>query len=344
MPEGPSSALAAAVPEPPPAVPRRLAGGVSLLELSPPDAAFAADVVAGLSAEPRHLLPKWFYDDLGSLLFEAICQTPEYYIPDVERALLAHHAADIAALIGPDATVLEYGAGALTKIRLLLDAMDAPRRVVPIDIARDFLLDAARALKAAERHLEVVAVHADFIHLEHLPLPDGTAESRRVGFMPGSTIGNLEPSEAVAFLRRVHGHVGTGGLFVIGVDLEKDPAVLDAAYDDAAGVTAAFNRNLLVRMRRELGAEVDPRAFRHESRWNAARGRVEMHLVAESDTVIRLDGRSFAFAPGEGIHTENSYKYTPERFAAVAAEAGFERRAGWTDGDGLFSLHVLEAV
>ncbi len=306
---------------------------------------FADDVLSGLSADPPSLPPKWFYDDLGSLLFEAICATPEYYVPNVETALMARIGPEVARLVGPRATVLEYGAGAQVKTRLLLDALDQPSRLVALDIAGEFLAKAARSLASELAPVEVVAVHADFMHLQTLPAEalDGRGTGRVVAFMPGSTIGNLTRDEACAFLSRARGHVGPDGCFLIGVDLVKDPDLLRAAYDDAGGVTAAFNRNVLVRMARELGAEVDPAGFRHEARWNDAESRIEMHLVADGDQSIAMDDHRFTFTDGQSIHTENSHKYTVADFHQLARDAGFTPRAWWTDDAELFSIHMLAA-
>ncbi len=312
------------------------------IDREPREEDFRAAVTSGLSHEPKSVPAKFFYDQAGSELFQQICDTPEYYVTDTEIALLEAKGPEIAARVGERALIIEYGAGSVRKIRTLLDALYNPAAYVAIDISRRRLLDATESLAAAYAGLPVGAVCADF--MDGLPSLDGVqaAIARRLGFFPGSTVGNLTPEAAQQFLQSVRGHVGEDGALLIGVDLKKDHAVLNRAYNDAAGVTARFNKNLLHRMRRELDADVEPDAFRHEAFYNAPESRVEMHLIATRATAISVDGQSFPFGEGEGIYTENSFKYGVEEFRALAADAGFEQGTTWTDADGLFSLHLLE--
>lgn len=302
---------------------------------------FARDLIAGLSKTPKDIPCKFFYDEEGSRLFEAICDLPEYYPTRTETALLKSHAAEIAALIGPQAEIVEFGAGSLSKVRLLLDAMDNPRGYTPVDISGDYLLDVTRRLAADYPALALRPLAADFtLPLTIPPLPGA---QRRVGFFPGSTIGNFRPDAAAALLRRMRAGLNGGGL-LIGVDLVKDPAVLHAAYNDAAGVTAAFNRNLLARANRELGADFDLDGFAHYAPYNIAAQRIEMYLVSLKRQSVQVAGHRFAFAQGEAVHTEDSHKYTLDGFREMAVRAGFAPRAAWCDADRLFSLHWLESA
>ena len=312
------------------------------MDARPAHADFLADAVAGLSASPKRLSPKYFYDERGSALFDRICQTPEYYPTRTELWLLGTHGAEIAAAAGNDCLVIEYGAGSSLKIRRLLELLEAPAGYVAVDISRDYLLDQMTALAADMPHVPVGAICADFTRSFALPPEAEGLGTRRLGFLPGSTIGNFAPDEAGRLLARAARQLGPGGRFLIGVDLKKEKSLLDAAYDDAEGVTAAFNLNLLRRLRRELGADLDEDGFAHVAFYNAGSGRVEMHLEARGPQTIRLAGREFALRDGERIHTENSYKYSPDDFAQMARSAGFERQCLWTDPDGLFSLHMLE--
>lgn len=295
---------------------------------------FAQDLVAGLRA--RRVAPKWFYDAEGSRLFERICETPEYYPTRTELALLDRHAPAFAALIGPGAEIVEFGAGASRKVRVLLDALPAPRRFVPVDISGEHLGAAAAALRADYPGLQVQPVVGDFTQRLDLPAPAG----RRVGFYPGSSIGNFDPAEAEALLRRFAGWLD-GGALLIGVDLVKEPAELHAAYNDAAGVTAAFNLNLFARANRELGADFDLSGWAHSAFYNPPLQRIEMHLVSRREQSVAVAGARFDFAEGESVHTENSYKYTVEGFQALARRAGFEPDAVWVDAQRRFALHWL---
>ena len=300
------------------------------------------EVWAGLAA-PRKTLPcKWLYDARGSALFERICELPEYYPTRTELAILEAHADEIAAQLGARCLLVEYGSGSSRKTRLLLDRLVEPAGYVPIDISPSALAASVRALAAAYPGLELLPVCADYAEPIALPRPRRRVERRAV-FFPGSTIGNFTPPEARRFLARLAQVAGPGGGVLIGADLRKDPALLEAAYDDAQGVTAAFDRNLLVRINRELGADFPVERFQHRSVWNEAEGRVEMHLVALDACVVTVAGRRFAFAAGETIHTENAYKYTLDGFAALAAGAGLAVRRVWSDPRGWFSVQWLTA-
>lgn len=302
---------------------------------------FARDLLAGLSAMPKSIPAKYFYDDRGSALFEQICALPEYYPTRVETELLRRHAREMAELVGPDITLVEFGAGALRKVALLLRALDTPRAYVPIDISGDFLRTMAGKLRESQPTLAIHPVVADFTKAMALPVIGNN--ERRMGFFPGSTIGNLEPQDALGFLSHAKSLLRGGGL-LIGVDLVKDPEVLHAAYNDSAGVTAAFNKNVLVRANRELGADFDVEAFAHYAFYNPGLRRIEMHLLSRERQTVFVLGRDIVFEEGETIHTENSRKYTVEEFQRLALAAGFLPGRVWCDKDRLFSLHWLEAA
>lgn len=298
--------------------------------------AFCRDLVAGLRATPKTVSPKYFYDDAGSALFDAICDLPEYYPTRKETALLTRHGAAIAARIGPDVEIIEFGAGSVVKIRHLFDTLDRPRRFTPIDISGAHLQAAAASLRADYPQIEIRPVIADFTQPLALPIRD---DARRVGFFPGSSIGNFTPAEALAFLTRLTGVLRGGGL-LIAVDLIKDPAILHAAYNDAEGVTAQFNLNLLARANRELGGDFDLDGFAHYAFYHPGLNRIEMHLISRRAQRVTLCGETFAFAEGESIHTECSYKYSVASFQALAEAAGFTPVDVWEDG--WMSVHWLE--
>ncbi len=298
---------------------------------------FADEFTAGLRARPRAIAPKWFYDSAGSHLFERICELPEYYPTRTELALLDHHAPEVARRIGPGAEIVEFGAGASVKVRMLLDAMQAPRRFVPVDISGEHLHAAAVALRRDYPGLDVLPLAADFTGALVLP----PAAGRRVGFFPGSSIGNFDPDAAEHLLRRFRGWL-SGGALLIGVDLVKEPALLHAAYNDAAGVTAEFNLNLLARANHELGADFDLSQWAHSAFYQPQLRRIEMHLVSLRRQAVTVAGESFEFDEGDSVHTENSYKYTVEGFQALARRAGFEPVCAWTDAARRFSMHWLE--
>lgn len=308
-----------------------------LLQGAPGDEAFRADVRAGLAQRPRRLSPKWFYDTRGAALFDAICRTPEYYVTRVEKALLAALAPELATLAGTRRVLVEPGSGNGEKVRLLAAAL-RPSVYVPVDICPAYVSAARHGLSRHCPWLPVTPICADFTLLPTLAFPPG----RRLVFFPGSTIGNLEPEQAGAFLGSLALCAGAGGGLLIGVDLKKRRDLLEAAYNDAAGITAAFNRNLLVRINRELGTDFVPHAFAHRAFYNDGPGRIEMHLVARTAQAVWFDGERHEFAPGESIQTENSYKYTVDEFRTLASDAGWQPRRTWCDADGLFSVHYLE--
>ena len=301
---------------------------------------FRRDVLAGLSRPRKTLLCKYLYDERGSALFERICELDEYYPTRTELAILEAHAGEMAERLGAQCLLVEYGSGSSRKTRLLLDRLRDPVAYVPIDISSDALGASARALAAAYPALEELPVCADYTEALELPRPARSAARRGV-FFPGSTIGNFTPPEAQRFLGRMARVAGPRGGLLIGVDLRKDRGRLEPAYDDALGVTAAFNKNLLERINRELGADFDVDRFRHRAYWNAPAGRVEMHLVSEIEQSVGLVGSRFHFEAGEAIHTENSYKYELDQFAALASRVGLSVRRVWTDPDALFSVQFL---
>jgi dimethylhistidine N-methyltransferase len=304
------------------------------------NAIFAADVLMGLAAQPKRLPPKYFYDAVGSALFEEITRLPEYYPTRTELGILRERSREITALVPQGAALIEFGAGATTKARRLL-ASGAFGAYVPVDISGEFLNAQARQLRADLPGLPVYPITADFTAAFVLPKP--VQAMPKAGFFPGSTIGNFEPHEAASFLRSTRAILGRGAWLIVGVDLEKDERILAAAYNDTAGVTARFDLNLLARINHELGGTFDLDTFRHRAIYNRERHRIEMHLVSRKAQEVRVQGRSIAFRQGETIHTENSYKYSLDRFARLAREAGWTPHASWTDGDATFSVHALRA-
>jgi dimethylhistidine N-methyltransferase len=298
-------------------------------------------VLAGLTAPVKTLPCKYFYDDRGSRLFDQICDLPEYYPTRTELGILRRHAGDMAAALGESCLIIEYGSGSATKTPLLLERLRKPVAYVPVDIARDHLLASAAELGRQFPNLEVLPVWADFTG--DFNVPDTRRKlRRRAVFFPGSTIGNFGPTCAIHLMEGVARRCGLGGAFLVGVDLRKDPAILEAAYDDAAGVTAAFNKNLLVRINRELGADFDLDQFAHRALWNDRDSRIEMHLVSRRRQDVHLDGRTIRFAAGETICTEYSHKYTLESFREMARTARLSMRQVWTDEKGWFSVQYLE--
>jgi dimethylhistidine N-methyltransferase len=302
--------------------------------------AFARDAIDDLSQRPKRLSPKYFYDATGSELFEAITQLPEYYPTRTELSILRDRGNDISDIIPEGAALVEFGAGATTKVRLLLENC-AISAYVPVDISGDFLKGQADALRQDFPGLDVHPVAADFT--APFVLPEAIASLPKVGFFPGSTLGNFEPHEARAFLCSARRILGEGAQMIIGVDLEKDERVLYDAYNDAAGVTARFNLNVLVRINSELGGNFDTSGFIHRAIYNRDRHRIEMHLISKKAQSVRLLGRNFSFRAGESIHTESSYKYSLERFNALARGSGWTPRESWIDKAGMFSVHALVA-
>ena len=311
-------------------------------DLHPTPADFAAEVLAGLRRRPRYIPPKFFYDARGSQLFDQITALPEYYLTRAEVEVLTANAQEIARRVGTGSLLVEPGGGSCAKVRILLEGL-RPCAYVPMDISREHLRAAAEQVAAEFPWLEVHASCTDFTRAMTLPDSAPEPEGPRVAFFPGSSIGNFDPEGAVGFLAAVAELVGPGGFLLIGADRKKDKAVLDAAYDDAAGITAAFNLNLLERMNRELAADFDLAAWHHRAFYSEAQGRIEMHLVSARAQVVKVAGEAFGFEAGETIHTENSYKYGIEEFQALAARAGFRPDAVWTDARGLFAVHLLRA-
>jgi dimethylhistidine N-methyltransferase len=300
---------------------------------------FARDMAAALSERPHRISPKYFYDAEGSRLFDRICELPEYYPTRTELQILERHVGEMAALAGPGAEIVEFGAGSLRKVRLLLEAFEAPARYVPIDISGEHLRDAAGILRREHPGLQVQPVAADYTQRLQLP---AAGEGRRIGFFPGSTIGNFTPEEALLFLQRAAGML-RGGALLLGADLVKDPQVLHAAYNDAQGVTAAFNLNLLARANRELGANFVLPQFAHYAFYEPVRQRIEMHLVSRVRQEVAFAGQRFSLDEGESLHTENSHKFTIDGLRALARRAGFRPGPVWTDPARLFSVHWLHA-
>lgn len=321
--------------------PEKNNSSITLHDYMPEEDDFLADVLNGLSRRPRSIPPKYFYDHRGSELFDQICELPEYYPTRTENKILQTYSHEIATHINDDAVLIELGSGASKKIRTLLESV-RPMRYVGVDISRDFLQQSTQTLADLYPWLDVHAVHADFA--QSLSLPDDSLGNLNLAFYPGSSIGNFSHEEAQRFLEQIHDLVGVQGKLLIGVDLKKDPFLLHAAYNDAQGITAAFNINLLHRINNELDADIDPEKFQHEAFYNESEGRIEMHLVSTANQTFSISGHTFSFSLGDSIHTENSYKYSLTEFNELAASAGFETEEVWCDENELFSDHLLRAV
>jgi dimethylhistidine N-methyltransferase len=304
-----------------------------------PQSSLAREVIAGLTARPKRIPPKYFYDEAGAQLFEAITATPEYYPTRCEIAILHERAGEIARFIPMGSALIELGSGSSKKARILIAAVPAIVAYVPVDISSKMLTKEAQELRLDRPQLAVLPVEADFT--QPFSLPAEVAGLPRTGFFPGSTIGNFEPHEACAFLRHVGRMLGTGATLIIGVDLVKDAGILNAAYNDAAGITAKFNLNLLTRINRELNANFEPASFSHHAFYNSERHRIEMHLASKKRQKVKVAGRWIEFRPGETIHTENSYKYSLASFAALARGSGWTPLSAWTDAGASFSIHAL---
>jgi dimethylhistidine N-methyltransferase len=314
-------------------------GSIQFYDNHPKPVDFYAEVIDGLQREPKFIPPKFFYDETGSRLFDAICDLPEYYPTRTEMALLSEHADEIASLIGRECLLIEPGSGSSQKVRTLLEAIQ-PAAYMPMDISRNYLLEAAQQLSADYPWLEVHATCIDFT--AELTLHFCPPHAHRVAFFPGSSIGNFEPVDAIGFLQNIANMVGVGGGLLIGVDLKKDESILHAAYNDAQGITAEFNLNLLTRINRELDGDFDLDVFQHAAFYNPAAGRIEMHLTSYLPQTVTIGDEQVRIANNESIHTENSYKYHVEEFASLAKLAGFELVNVWTDPDNLFSLHYYQ--
>lgn len=311
---------------------------LDLLELHESAGSTVDEILAGLQAVRKFISPKFFYDERGSALFERITTQPEYYPTRTELAILERAAGELPALVGANATVVEYGAGASRKIRLILEGL-RPRRYVPMDISGEFLRDAASRLSADYDWLDVTPVRVD--HSRRFPHDRLGLEDRTVAFFPGSSIGNFDPAGARLFLARARELIGAGGTLLIGVDRKKDPAVLHDAYNDAAGITAAFNLNVLAHVNRLANAAFDPADFAHLAFYNADAGRIEMHLRSLRSRRVVVGGSEIALRAGEVVHTENSWKYAPAEFLSLAADCGLELIRQWTDDREWFSVFLL---
>src|SRR5881398_3733060 len=296
-----------------------------------------SDVIAGLSSNPRALPCKYFYDERGAALFQEICELPEYYVTRTEIDILDRGRAEIASQLGPNVELIGLGTGAVTKTRILIEALETPAVYIPVDISEKQLRESTANFRKIFPDLEILPVCADYLQPVVLPSPRHKP-ARNVVYFPGSTIGNFDPDEAMQFLRRIANVCRGGGGLLIGVDLKKNRQVLEAAYNDSAGVTAQFNLNLLQRINRELGADFDLDQWRHRASYNSNAGRIEMHLISEIDQFVHFNEHKFHFRRGEKIITEYSYKYTPDEFAAFAAKAGFNFVRMWTDDARLFGV------
>jgi len=315
---------------------------IRFIDREPAQADILDEVLGGLLGPRKRLPPKLFYDKRGSELFEAICETPEYYPTRTEIGILRHFAAEIAETVGENGILIEPGSGNSQKVRLLLDAL-RPAVYVPLDISKDPLKRSVQALGAAYPWLRVHAMCMDYTgDPEPFALPKPSDASKNVVFFPGSTIGNFEHGEALAFLRRAARLVEPDGGLLIGVDLKKDPVLLHRAYNDAAGLTREFNLNVLHRINTELNADFDPGRFYHYAFYNAGESRIEMHLISRGRQDVHLAGKTLTFADGESVHTENSYKYTVEEFQRLARTAGFRARGCWRDDRAWFSVHYFD--
>ena len=309
------------------------------------DDLFLQDIFAGWSAVGQKTLPcKYFYDEKGSQLFDQICQTPEYYHTRTELAILARALPEVVQYIGPHADILEFGSGAGIKIRKLIDALSSPRTYIPIDISEEILLASSAQLAQQYPELAVFPVVADYLSPIQLPEQfSHQSEHKKLVFFPGSTISNFEPQAAIHFIKHIRALLGEGDALLIGVDLVKPAERILAAYNDAQGVTAAFNMNLLQRIQNTYQTDLDLDTFCHRAIYNVERSRIEMHLISTVQQDIQIEGRRFAFAEQESIHTENSYKYSLESFQLLARNGGFDCTHCYTDAQQLFSVHYLTA-
>jgi L-histidine N-alpha-methyltransferase len=298
------------------------------------------ELLDGLRQPEMMISPKYFYDERGSQLFDEITRLPEYYPTETELGIMQDHIGEIASLVGKQASLIEFGSGSSLKTRILLEHLDELAAYVPVDISEDHLLQSAQQIREEFPHLDVLPVVADFTQPFRLPSPK-VMPVRNVVYFPGSTIGNFTNAAAQELLAVMHGEAGAGGALLIGVDLQKDPAIIEAAYNDSAGVTAEFNRNMLRHLNREFGADFDLDAFSHSAEYNEEEGRVEIRLVSEQDQEFTLGDESFSIGKDEAILTEYSHKYTLDGFAAMAETAGFRVARVWTDADRLFSVQYL---
>ncbi len=316
---------------------------VAVLDVEPAKSDFLSETIAGLSEVPRTLPCKFFYDEHGAALFQKICELPEYYVTRTELDILKRNRAEIASHFGARIALVGLGTGPGTKTRILLEKLQQPIAYIPVDISKDQLRKSATLFHNLFPQLEILPVCADYLDSFDLPLPLRTPD-RNIIYFPGSTIGNFEPREAVAFLRRITGLCEAEGGLLIGADLQKDHHVLERAYNDSDGVTAQFNLNLLMRANRDLGADFDLSRWRHCAIYNPRAGRIEMHLISEIDQAVHIAGYEFRFRSGEEIITEFSYKYTPEGFTTLARRAGLEFVRMWTDDAHLFGVFYFTVM
>ena len=319
---------------------QQLRPNLTFYDLYPPTKDMLAEVSQSLSGANPSLHPKYFYDETGSALFDRITRTPEYYPTRTETGLLTDYAEEIHARLGQPQIIAEPGAGSCEKVRLLLDAWQ-PRHYMPVEISRECLLDASRQLAGDFPNVHISAVCADYC--QTIAMPDALTQSGQVVFFPGSTIGNFEPSARADFLKGLHNLAGAGGALLIGADLQKANTQLNAAYNDAEGLTAAFNLNALHHLNRKLDCQFDTANMRHVAFYNSDHQRIEMHLECLCDQHIQLGERSLILNSGTRIHTENSYKFTEQSFSAELIAAGFKPLNCWTDPQNLFSLHLAQA-
>ena len=315
---------------------------IYFLDYEPKTSDFHKEALEGLENPPKKLSPKFFYDEKGSDLFEQICHLEEYYITRTELGILNENSKDISKTIGPKCCLIEFGSGNNRKVKILLDHLENPMTYMPIDISKEHLLRSAEEVAQEYPNLDVLAVCADYTQM--IRLPEWIEAQNKVAFFPGSTIGNLGPNEAMQFLENTHHLLNDGEGLLIGVDLKKDPKVLNAAYNDAKGITSDFNKNVLRRMNAELGTQFDLNSFKHKAHYVPDKGRVEMHLVSQKDQTVCLGDSPIRFAKGESIHTENSYKYSLDEFKRMANKAGFESKKVWMDSEEYFSVHYLEVA
>jgi dimethylhistidine N-methyltransferase len=315
---------------------------IELFDLEPKTSNLLSEVLVGLSKRQKTISPKFLYDKKGSEIFEKICELPEYYPTRAENEILKSHAKEMAEFIGPEAIIIEPGSGSGEKVRHLLNVLEKPKAFVPIEISKEILLRMTEELHDEYPDLKVTPVCADFFQDLELPITVDSQTGKKVIFFPGSTIGNLTPSEAVQFLRKFSKMMGEDGGLLIGVDLKKDKGTFESAYDDSQGVTAAFNLNLLERLNREADASFDLNNFEHEARYNEDLGRVEMHLKSKVSQLVRVNQTVFRFREGETIHTENSYKYSVEEFCELCAKAKLKVRECWKDKKKMFCVYYFE--
>ena len=305
---------------------------------------FYEAVLEGLSLSQKTISPKFFYDERGSKIFDKICNTPEYYVTRTEIALLNNIQEELYTLVEPESAVVEYGCGSSIKIKALLSALPQPSHYIAIDISKTHLISTAKEIASNYNNISVAAICADFMEPINWPERASFESLKRLAFFPGSTIGNLNPSEACQFLKHVRHLVGDEGSFLIGVDMKKDAEIFNRAYNDKEGHTADFNLNLLHRMKKELDADINISEFSHKAFYNEKLGRVEMHLVSDIKQVIKIDSLEFSFEKGESIHTECSYKYSIKEFSELAKKSGFSLVKNWTDKKNIFGIYLMKAI